>query len=377
MSELARRAATAARLPDLRPRAVGRAAAGRRARPVRALRHLLARHDMAGAGQPADLLLCADRAAAVRARQSPADPGGDHLRQHAQLHRAERHPGHLAGQHVAAGGPDWPRERGSAVLPDLGPAVARAFGPLEAPGDGQAFLAPGLCDFLEVWSIVDVYLIAIFVTVSKLAQMTDAAPTGGAALFFGMVLCSGTGLAQPGLTPGGGEGPCGGADSGQPEPDAGLGSGGAGPVRPGQRLPDLDPGAYGLVAERHGVRRCGRAMAGRQLGARAARHVRERPDPVLQDRRLAVPGPDDKRTRAGVGAHAPLPGDREDRPAVDAGRLRDLADGSGDESWHAGQRACRDRRRRVCLGRDRHDHCRAKLRPSPDLERSPRPASPE
>jgi paraquat-inducible protein A len=43
-------------------------------------------------------------------------------------------------------------------------------------------------EFLSVWSIVDVYLLAIFVTVVKLAQMTDAAPTGGALVFFGMVL---------------------------------------------------------------------------------------------------------------------------------------------------------------------------------------------
>lgn len=46
-----------------------------------------------------------------------------------------------------------------------------------------------VCDFLELWSIVDVYLLAILVTVSKLAQMTDAAPAAGAALLFGMVLC--------------------------------------------------------------------------------------------------------------------------------------------------------------------------------------------
>jgi len=43
-------------------------------------------------------------------------------------------------------------------------------------------------EFLSVWSIVDVYLLAIFMTVVKLAQMTDAAPAGGALLFFGVVL---------------------------------------------------------------------------------------------------------------------------------------------------------------------------------------------
>ncbi len=67
-----------------------------------------------------------------------------------------------------------------------------------------------VADVLEVWSIVDVYLLAIFVTVVKLAQMTDAAPMGGAALLFGMVLSlalalrnldaqevAGTGMAAP------------------------------------------------------------------------------------------------------------------------------------------------------------------------------------
>ena len=42
--------------------------------------------------------------------------------------------------------------------------------------------------FLATWSIVDVYLLAIFVTVVKLAQMTDAAPAGGALLFLGLVV---------------------------------------------------------------------------------------------------------------------------------------------------------------------------------------------
>jgi paraquat-inducible protein A len=43
-----------------------------------------------------------------------------------------------------------------------------------------------ICAFLATWSIVDVYLLAIFVTVVKLAQMTDAAPAIGAALLFGL-----------------------------------------------------------------------------------------------------------------------------------------------------------------------------------------------
>jgi paraquat-inducible protein A len=43
-----------------------------------------------------------------------------------------------------------------------------------------------ICAFLATWSIVDVYLLAIFVTVVKLAQMTDAAPAMGAAFLFGL-----------------------------------------------------------------------------------------------------------------------------------------------------------------------------------------------
>ncbi|MGH6897140.1 MAG: paraquat-inducible protein A, partial [Geminicoccaceae bacterium] len=45
-----------------------------------------------------------------------------------------------------------------------------------------------ICGFLATWSIVDVYLLAIFVTIVKLAQMTDAAPAGGALLFLGVVV---------------------------------------------------------------------------------------------------------------------------------------------------------------------------------------------
>jgi len=43
-------------------------------------------------------------------------------------------------------------------------------------------------EFLSTWAIVDIYLLAIFVTVVKLAQITDAAPTGAALVFFGVVL---------------------------------------------------------------------------------------------------------------------------------------------------------------------------------------------
>jgi paraquat-inducible protein A len=46
-----------------------------------------------------------------------------------------------------------------------------------------------LCDFLRDWSIVDVYVLAIFITVVKLAQLTDAAPALGSTLFLAMVVC--------------------------------------------------------------------------------------------------------------------------------------------------------------------------------------------
>ena len=58
---------------------------------------------------------------------------------------------------------------------------------LRLPAAARRFLRRA-AEFLSVWSIVDVYVLAIFVTVVKLAQMTDAAPTGGALVFFGMVL---------------------------------------------------------------------------------------------------------------------------------------------------------------------------------------------
>jgi paraquat-inducible protein A len=58
-------------------------------------------------------------------------------------------------------------------------------------GIGTAALRPWrrLCDFLRAWAIVDVYLLAIFITVVKLAQLADAAPALGAALLFAMVVC--------------------------------------------------------------------------------------------------------------------------------------------------------------------------------------------
>jgi paraquat-inducible protein A len=58
-------------------------------------------------------------------------------------------------------------------------------------GIGAATLRPWqrLCEFLRAWAIVDVYLLAIFITVVKLAQMADAAPALGAGLLFAMVTC--------------------------------------------------------------------------------------------------------------------------------------------------------------------------------------------
>lgn len=44
-----------------------------------------------------------------------------------------------------------------------------------------------ICSFLQTWSIVDVYLLAILVTVVKLASMTDAVPVLGSVLLFCVV----------------------------------------------------------------------------------------------------------------------------------------------------------------------------------------------
>jgi paraquat-inducible protein A len=58
-------------------------------------------------------------------------------------------------------------------------------------GVGKDALRPWqrLCDVLRAWAIVDVYLLAIFITVVKLAQLTAAAPALGSGLFFAMVVC--------------------------------------------------------------------------------------------------------------------------------------------------------------------------------------------
>jgi paraquat-inducible protein A len=58
-------------------------------------------------------------------------------------------------------------------------------------GVGTESLRPWrrLCDVLRIWAIVDVYLLAIFVTVVKLAELTHAEAVLGSALFFAMVVC--------------------------------------------------------------------------------------------------------------------------------------------------------------------------------------------
>jgi paraquat-inducible protein A len=58
-------------------------------------------------------------------------------------------------------------------------------------GVGTESLRPWrrLCDALRAWAIVDVYLLAIFVTVVKLAELTDAAAALGSGLLFAMVVC--------------------------------------------------------------------------------------------------------------------------------------------------------------------------------------------
>ena len=79
----------------------------------------------------------------------------------------------------------------SVVLPAGLILVLLALSAARHMGGGQAALRPWnrLCDLLRTWAIVDVYLLAIFVTVVKLAQLADAAPAVGAALFLAMVLC--------------------------------------------------------------------------------------------------------------------------------------------------------------------------------------------
>jgi paraquat-inducible protein A len=45
-----------------------------------------------------------------------------------------------------------------------------------------------ICGFLATWSIVDVYLLAVFIAIVKIAQMADAAPAVGALFLLGLVV---------------------------------------------------------------------------------------------------------------------------------------------------------------------------------------------
>jgi paraquat-inducible protein A len=104
------------------------------------------------------------------------------------------------------------------ILTLLALVSARALGKAEA-----VLRLRRIGAFLATWSIVDVYLLAIFVTVVKLAQMTDAAPAVGALFFLGLVVALALALRSLHLD--------------RPQPgaaDAGAGDGRA------ARLPDPD-----------------------------------------------------------------------------------------------------------------------------------------
>ena len=111
----------------------------------------------------------------------------------------------------------------SVVLPAALILVLLALSGARQLGVGAAALRPWrrLCDFLRAWAIVDVYLLAIFITVVKLAQLTDAAPALGAALLFAMVVC--LTLALRSLD----------AEGADPAPASDVGPGGSTPPTPG------------------------------------------------------------------------------------------------------------------------------------------------
>ena len=71
----------------------------------------------------------------------------------------------------------------SALLPACLVLVLLALTAARAAGLPAVRALRRLCEFLATWSIVDVFLLAIFVTVVKLAQLTDAAPALGACFF--------------------------------------------------------------------------------------------------------------------------------------------------------------------------------------------------
>jgi paraquat-inducible protein A len=101
----------------------------------------------------------------------------------------------LSGATALWSGTMWPLAipvvLGSVALPAGLILVLLALSGARCLGVGAESLRPWrrLCDLLRAWAIVDVYLLAIFVTVVKLAELTDAAAALGSALFFAMVVC--------------------------------------------------------------------------------------------------------------------------------------------------------------------------------------------
>ena len=101
----------------------------------------------------------------------------------------------LSGAGALWAGTMWPLAIPVALASAVLPAVlilallALAATDVFRPGGGLARFLERLCDALRTWAIVDVYVLAIFITVVKLAQMTKAGPALGTGLFFAMVLC--------------------------------------------------------------------------------------------------------------------------------------------------------------------------------------------
>src|SRR5918996_3370818 len=133
----------------------------------------------------------------------------------------------LSGTEALWQGSMWPLAipvaLASVVLPASLVLVLLALSGARRSGVGATTLRPlrRLCDVLRDWAILDVYLLAIFITVVKLAQMVDAAPALGAALLFAVVVC--LTLALRSLD----------AEGADPAPAAGLRPGGSVPPTPG------------------------------------------------------------------------------------------------------------------------------------------------
>ena len=167
-----------------------------------------------------------------------------------------------------------------------------------------------LCDVLRAWAIVDVYLLAIFITVVKLAQLDQRGADAGVgpALRHGDLpdarpaqpRCRGPrSRAQSGPRPGWQQP----AAARQRYPNLRACAWRPDPVRAGQRLPDAHRERPRLDPDRHRVRWRGRSLAGRDVAARDHRGLRQPADPVLQDHRPDVPD-----RHAGVGRPTGMPG---------------------------------------------------------------------